>query len=316
MLDWKKNMKKKYRNITVPYYYIDDKKSIRGYIFKDKLYLEDNLYNLFKDFLGFYLDYHIEIEGKIIIVHSLEEVAELLLNNYNSFKIPKKYIGEYSEIEYKQFIKVLKYLKSESRPKSFEKVIVKDYSINTFQKVKYYFQNYRYNKMLEEMKKYDYKVPTKVYSKYYKRNLYVVDGEPFWSLSSAFENIYQIGFYYQYNGDGIDEYSEHSHQHDFEYVIHDVFNNPDKFIIYDFQKQFFSKQEVDFLNALVQKLKDISFESDSNEYEYLYNGPLANEYYKYQDNKQWLKAFFIDKKIQSILKKEKNKKLQNHKIKY
>ncbi len=311
-------MKKKYRNITVPYYYVNYKKNIIGYIFKDKLYLEDNLYDLFKDFIGFYLDYHIEIKGKIMIVHSLEEVAELLLNNYKTFKIPNKYRNDFSGIEYKQFIKVQKYLKEGSRPKPYEKVIVKDHNINAFLKVKYYFQNYRYNKMIKKMKKYDYKVPTKVYSKAYRRNFYVVDGEPFWSLLSAFENIYQIGFYYQYNGDGIDEYSKHSHQHDFEYVINDVLERPNEFKIYEFQRQFFSNQEINFLNALAQKLKDISFIPCSSEYEneYLYNGHLSNKYYKYRENKQWIKAFLINKRIQLILKRNKKINLQNHKIKY
>lgn len=311
-------MKTKYRNITVPYYYVNYKKDIVGYIYKDKLYLENNLYDLFKDFLGFYLDYHIEIEGKIMIVHSLEEVAQLLLNYYKTFKIPSQYTNDFSAIEYKQFIKVQNYLKEGTRPKPYEKVIVKDSKINIFQKIKYYFQDYRYNKMIKEMKKYDYKVPTKVYSKFYKRNLYVVDGEPFWSLLSAFENIYHIGFYYQYNGDGIDEYSNHSHQHDFEYVIHDVINHHDTFKIHEFQIPFFSKQEIAFLNALAEKLKQISFTPCPNEYEsdYFYKGNLANKYYNYRDNKQWLKAFIINKKIQSIIKSNKRRKLQNHKIKY
>lgn len=311
-------MKRKYRNITVPYYYINNKKNIRGYIFKDKLYLEDNLYDLFKDFLGFYLDYHIEIEGKIIVAHSLGEVAELLLNNYKTFKISPKYKNDFSKREYEQFIKIQKYLKESSRPKPFETVIVKDSNINTLQKIKYYFQDYYYNKMIKEMKKYDYKIPTEVYSKSYRRNVYVVDGEPFWTLLSAFEYIYQIGFYYQYNGDGIDEYSEHSHQHDFEYVICDVIDNPNEFKIYDFQKKFFSKQEIIFLNALAQKLKDISYTSCSWKYEnnYFYKGPLSNRYYKYRDNKQRIRTFLINKKIKLIMKRNKKRNLQNHKIKY
>lgn len=245
-------------------------------------------------------------------------MAELLLNNYRTFKILKKYKNDFSEREFEQFIKIQKYLKEGTRPEPFEKVIVKDNNINIFQKIKYYFKNYRYNKMIKEMKKYDYKVPTKVYSKSYRRNFYVVDGEPFWSLLSAFENLYQIGFYYQYNGDGIDEYSKHSHQHDFEYVIYDVINNPNEFNIYEFQMQFFSKQEVNFLNALAQKLKDISFVPCSHEYEndYLYKGPLANTYYKYRDDKKWIKAFLINRKIQLIIKRNKRKKLQNHKKNY
>jgi len=174
-----KIMKRKYRNITIPYYYIDNKKDIRGYIFKDKLYLENNLYNLFKDFLGFYLDYHIEIKSKIIVVHSLEEVAELLLNNYNTFKIPQKYKEDFSKNEYKQFIKIQRFLQENTKPEPFKELIVKDCKVNTYQKIKYYFRNYRYNKMIKEMKKYDYKVPTKIYSKSYKRYFYVVNGNPF-----------------------------------------------------------------------------------------------------------------------------------------
>ncbi len=306
-------IKKKYQNITIPYFYANYDKDIVGYIYKNEFYSEDNLNNLFNEFIGFYLNYHIEINGKLQIVHSLEDVAKLLLDNYDNFVIPLKYKDDFSENEYKEFIKVQKFLKEKKHPKFNEPTIVKEYEHNIFRKLKNFFHNYHWNKFLEEMKKYNYDIPTKVYSKQYKRYFYIANGQPYWSVLNAFEEIYFISFYYQYNGDGINEYSNHFHSHDFEYIIRDVIDFTNEFQIYEFQKKFFSKQEINFLNALKEKLINMNYKPSNNN-KFLYNGPLAKKYYEYYDKNKYFKAFLYDKKLQRIVKNNKKQDLINHKI--
>ena len=85
-------MKRKYKNITVPYFYFDDKNNNSYFIYQDKEYTKLN--ELFKDFIDDELTYHIEVKDKQKEVHNLEDVVELLINNYKTFKIPRKYYEE------------------------------------------------------------------------------------------------------------------------------------------------------------------------------------------------------------------------------
>ena len=73
-------MKRKFKNITVPYFYFDDKNNNTYFIYQDNKYYKLN--DLFKAFIDEELTYHIEINKKIKEVHNLEDVAELLINNY------------------------------------------------------------------------------------------------------------------------------------------------------------------------------------------------------------------------------------------
>ena len=75
-------MKRKFKNITIPYFYFDDKNNTTYFIYQDNKYYKLN--DLFKSFIDEELTYHIEINKKIKEVHNLEDVAELLINNYMS----------------------------------------------------------------------------------------------------------------------------------------------------------------------------------------------------------------------------------------
>jgi len=300
-------IKNKYRNITIPYFYANYNQNISGYIYKDEFYSKNNLDSLFNDFIGFYLDYHFEVDGVISTVHSLEEVAEGLLNNYNSFKIPSQYKEDFSDSEYKAFIKAQEFLKENK-----QLVIEKNAITNNFKN-----KNSPWNKLIKEIKGYNNTRPIKVYSSVFKRYFYVANSYPYWSLLSTFEEIYGVGFYYQYNGDGIDEYSDHQHAHDFEYVIREALERPHDFKIYKFQEQFFSKQEIKLLNAITKKLKSTPYESNISYYnDILYNGELAHKYYEYRDKKRYFKAYLCNKKIKRIIKANQKKRLENHKITY
>lgn len=306
-------IKRKYRDITIPYPYCYYKKGLSGYIYKDQFYSNDELNDLFNDFVGFYLNYHIEVNSKIEIVHSLDGVMELLLDNYNNFKIPNEYKDDFSEDEYQQIMKIQKGLKENTKIKKQTEIIVDSKKIKHRRKIIDSMKNYHFYKTLKEMKNYQFSIPERVYSKYYKRHFYAVEGEVYWNLLTAFEDLYNIGFYYQYCGDGIDKFSDHYHSHEFEYVISDAINKSNEFQIYGFQKQFFSKQEINFLESLVQKLKDISYHPIEDD---LYKGSLALEYNKLCDEGKVIKAFLCDKKINRDIKRIKKEKLKNHKIKF
>lgn len=243
----------------------------------------------------------------------MEEVTELLLDNYNNFKIPNEYKRDFSEEEYQQIMKIQKSLKENTKRAKQTEMIVDNSKIKSRRKIIDLIKNYRFYKTLKEMKKYQSSIPERVYSKYYKRHFYVVEGEVYWNLLTAFEDIYNIGFYYQYCGDGKDEFSNHYHSHEFEYVISDAINKSNEFQIYEFQKQFFSEQEIKFLESLVQKLKDISYHPIEDN---LYKGSLTLEYNRLCDEGKVIKAFLCDKKINRNINKIKKEKLKNHKIKF
>ena len=128
-------MKKKFKNITVPYYYCDKKNNTTYYIYKDNKYYKLN--DLFKDFINYELNYHIEIDKKEIILHNLSDVIEELVLNPKSFKINKEYYEEYS-IDELSYIKKLqkKLLNNELKP-LYERNIEPKYSFRDLKEIKY-----------------------------------------------------------------------------------------------------------------------------------------------------------------------------------
>ena len=298
-------MKQKYKNITIPYHYQTSKKYSDVYIYKNRYWTDLNA--LYTDFIGFYLDYHIEVKGKIVTVHSLEEVAKTLLLNYPDAKILPKYRKEYSENEYAYFEKMLNNI--------FKVKDQKTTSLNS-EKISFNLKDYWWYKANKEIKKEQKEdLLYQTYSKIYKENIWVLNGK-IMPLLRAMEEILNTSFYYQYGGDGKDEYSNHEHQHDFESIIKDVYYFGKDFIIYDFQKKFFSKQELKFLSALKEKLISLGYKQtkELKDSDNLYYSDLSQEYWALKDHKKNLQAFFILNKIKNQKKKSIKEDLKNHKL--
>lgn len=275
-------MRKLYKNINIPYHFFDRNSFQMYYIYNNKKYYDLNL--LFNDYLGSYLTYHFKINGEIKEVHNLSDIANYLIEDYKTFEIPDEYKDEYTEREYKELYYIKKNLlenKSKEtnsfyRPVSFKK----------------FFRNPKDYLSYLEFKKYkELSIPKKVYSKVLKRDVYVLYGEFFNNAMNALDALFGVSFYYQFNGDRIEDSYNHSHEHEFESVVKCIFSQFDEFIIYDFQKQFFSKQELIFINKLLKKLKKDKFTSiyykNSNDY----FQKSINEYRYLKDNKKYLKLF-------------------------
>lgn len=302
-------MKRKYLNITIPYKYYNNKTLENGYIYKDKFWT--NLNDLFWNFLGSFLSYHVLVNNEEIEVHSLEEVIYYLTKYPNNFEIPNKYKNEYSNIEYKSINKFHKDLLNNNLE------IIEYYPLKKWRFRK--FDDYRWHRALKEAQKYkDVIFPIKVYNKVYKREVYVLKGEIYKSLIYALEHISSLSFYYQYNGDGKKDSYNHNHSHEFELVIDRVIEDKD-FKIYDFQEEFYSKQELELIKKLQLKLTKMNFERIDLYYNSLNKNNLKKKWYdkirNYEKEKKYLRAFIYEKKVRYLENKIKKYNLSNYKIK-
>ena len=79
--------------------------------------------------------------------------------------------------------------------------------------------------------------------------------------------------------------------------------------IYDFQKKFYSEQELKIIDLLNKKFEELNFNLPKKEYD--------NESFKkweyYKDNKKYLRLLFFEIKEDLKDRKEKNDKLKRHK---
>lgn len=296
-------MKKKYKNITIPYHLYDKKENFSYYIYDDKKYYQLN--ELFKDFIDYELTYHIEINNKEKELHNLPDVIEQLLLHPKTFKISKKYNNEYSkdELSYinhlqKQLIK--KEITLTYDPSYYYKFCLRDI---------FNLKNILFNKKI--YKKYNHIIlPQKIYSKEYNHYYFVTSGYVYDNVIMALEQVYNNSFYYQYGGPNRENYYNHFHAHAFNEVINDVFNCFDKFKIHKFQEEYFSNQELELLNKLCSKLKSLKYkpyyrlflESDYEEYCYL------------KDNKKYIRLFFHNLKDYFKDIKDRKEILKSHKI--
>lgn len=295
-------MKLKYRNITVPYRRFDKKRNYSYYIYQDKEYTDLN--KLFTDFLGSYLTYHFKTKDTIHAVHNLNDVIEHLLYHYEDFEIPKEYKSEYSTWEYKYLTTLQKRLIKdelvvESKPEEFPLSLseVKDKKRYLFEKDIYY--KYR-----------NVKIPKKVFSEEYNHHYYVVGGEYFDSLNHALDMVFDLTLYYQSGGTKNPNNNSHVHTHSFDELIALIFSNSSKFKIHVFQRQYYSKQELEFLEKLSEKLKEMKFHSveknyDKTDYE---------EYFFYKDNKKYIRLLFHNIRIHFDELKHQKEVLKSHKI--
>ncbi len=292
-------MQRKYKGITIPYHYTNKKANYTCYIYNDQEYLDLN--SLFQDFLGLYLTYHYEAKDKLYEVHNLSEVLEALLKNKDTFKIPKEYQEEYSEEE-------LKYIKG------LQKCLINDtlkiaYDKNREFNKKDYPSTKSYNMALEVYDKYRRVViPKKV--NLYNHSYYVVAGEYFESIYHALDYVYNDNLYYQFGGTKKENNRNHLHSHSFDDLISLIFSNSEEFKIHVFQRQYYSRQELDFLTKLATKLKKMNFHSikfnpDKIEYE---------EYWYLKDEKKFFKLLINNIRWHRLNKQYEKDVLESHKI--
>lgn len=296
-------MKNKHKGITVPYLYYDKKENYTYYIYQDRKYTDLN--ELFTDFIGSYLTYHYEINGKIKEVHNLSEVLYALIKNKNVFRIPSKYKKEYSNDEYryiknlqnKLINKKLKIGYEKEQKFTFDIRHIKDYKLN------------RFNKTIYEKYK-DINIPKLIYSEDYNHNYYVVAGIAYESIYHALDEVFDDNLYYEYGGTKRANNRSFSHCHNFEDLINSIFKNNSKFKIHVHQQELYSEQELTFLNNLATKLKKMNYRSVQKPYD-----PQSSEEYIYlKENKQFFRLLEYNIRYYCEEKKYQKDILKSHKI--
>lgn len=296
-------MKKKFKNITVPYFYFDDKNNNSYFIFQDKEYIKLN--ELFKDFIDDELTYHIEVKDKQKEVHNLEDVVELLINNYKTFKIPRKYYEEYSKDELSYIQKLQKKLINNELLKAEDPIYNYHYRLRDILHLKHILFE---KKIYKEYK--DIILPKKIYSKEFNNYYYVTGGRYYGDILYALEDVYNNSFYYQFGGPNRENVYNHSHAHQFGEVINEVFWNFENFKIHKFQEEYFSKQEISLLNKLCSKLKKMKYKTVSRDY----TEEDYEEYCYLKDNKKYIRLFFHNLKNDIKDIKYRKEVLKSHKI--
>ncbi len=296
-------MKRKLKGITIPYLYYDKSKNYTYYIYKDKEYT--NLDKLFTDFVGSYLTYHFNINEKTHEVHNLSEVLEALLKNKKSFSIPKNYKEEYSKEEYAYITKLQDRLLNEKLKIENNQLYEHKFTIkNIFE-----YRLFKFTKeIFEKYKK--IAIPKKIHSNIFNHDYYVVAGSAYESIYHALDEVFDDSLYYQFGGTKKENNRSHFHSHNFDDLISLIFERSSKFKIHVFQQEFYSKQELEFLNKLADKLKKMKFHSverniDELDYE---------EYFYLKDNKKYLSLLIHNIRFYKEEKKYRNDVLNSHKI--
>lgn len=295
-------MKLKYRNITVPYKLFDKKENYTYYIYDNKKYTDLN--ELFTDFIGSYLTYHFEVKGKEKEVHNLYEVVEALVKNKDTFKIPKKYLEEYSEREYKYIFDLQKKLLNDKLSIQYDPEYEFKYSKREFGNKKYYnFSKEVYEKYRKVV------IPKKIHSDIYDKDYYVVAGRAYEKLLDALGEVYDGTFYYQFGGTKNPNNRTHAHSHEFEDLIGLIFCNSSNFKIHVFQREFYSNQELAFLEKLSIKLKELKFHSPERKLDV-----DVEEYFYLKDNKKIFKLMLHNIKYYIADYKYNKEVLKAHKV--
>lgn len=296
-------MHKKLKGITVPYLYYSKKDNYTYYIYQDKKYTDLN--KLFTDFLGSYLTYHYRVKDTLKEAHNLSDVLYDLIKNKGNIEIPKKYKEEYSQEEY-QYINNLK-----------DKIINKKLKIGYNQEHEYlfdikYIREYKLFKFTKKIyKEYkDLEIPKLIFSKEYKHNYYVVAGSAYESIYHALDEVFEDNLYYEFGGTKRNNNRSHSHCHSFDDLINLIFKNSSQFKIHLHQQQFYSKQELEFLNNLANKLKKMKFRSVEKPYDSLND----EEYIYLKDNKKIFSLLFHNIRYYKEEKKYERDVLNSHKI--
>lgn len=293
-------MKNNLKGITVPYRYYDKEDNYFYYIYKNKAYTD--LSKLFNKFLGSYLTYHFKIDKEIKEVYNLSDVLDCLLKNYDKFQIPKKYENEYSKGEYEYIIDLQNKLKDNKLIKPyFQKRIfktnIKELHLIRFNREIYY-------------KYQDVEIPKRVRSKVTKKEYYVLAGDSYQSIYDALDQVNDNNIYYQFGGTKKINNRTHSRAHNFDDLIELIFAQSDKFVIHKFQRECYSKQELEFLDKLATKLKEMDFHS----VEYEYDSLETDEYSYLKDSHRYIGLLFHTLRYHRKHKQYEKRVIESHKI--
>ena len=294
-------MKAKYRGITVPYQYFDKRRNYTYYVYKDKEY--HDLSKLFKTFVGSYLTYHFEVKEKEIEVHNLSEVLDNLIRFPDTFKIPTKYKREYSELEYDYIKGLLDAIKKDKLKINYNPSF--NYSKKDFKTNKIY----KFSKSIDQ-KYNDIVIPKRIKDRVFNNEYYVVGGVAYESIYYALEVVYEGELYYQFGGTKRTNNRTHQIAHNFDDLLGLILKKSTKFAIHTHQQEFYSKQEIEFLAKLADKLNDMGFKSVEPTYEEEY----TEEYNYLKDNHRYLGILLNNIKYYIKQKKHERQVLKSHKI--
>lgn len=295
-------MKNKLKGITVPYKYYDKEENYTYYIYKDKMYTDLN--KLFTKFVGSYLTYHYALAGELKEVHNLSEVIDSALKSYKDFSIPTEYKKEYSALELKYIDRLINDLTNNKLEKPYEHEFT--YSIKDFKNRKLFkFNKYIYNQYKDTL------IPKKVRTQeYYKHDYYVVAGVAYQSIYHALDEVFDENVLYLFGGTKNPNNRTHSRSHSFDDLIGLIFENSNKFVIHKFQQEFYSKQEINFLNLLADKMNELGFKSVERTYDSLDD----KEYNLLKEQHRYLKLLFLNIHMARKEKQFQNKVIASHKI--
>ncbi len=198
-----------------------------------------------------------------------------------------------------------------------EKLVNNELKIGYNQEREYHFdishikeyKLYKFTKAIYNKYK-DLIIPKLVFSEDYKHNYYVVAGSAYESIYHALDEVFDDNLYYEFGGNKRNNNRSHSHCHSFEDLINLIFANSNKFKIHIHQQQYYSKQELDFLNALATKLKKMNFHSIEKEYDSL----DSEEYIYLKENKKIFSLILYNIRYYKEEKKYQKDILKSHKI--
>ena len=294
-------MKAKYNGITVPYQYFDKKRNYTYYVYKDKEYTDPS--KVFKAFVGSYLTYHFEVKEKEIEVHNLSEVLDNLLRFPDTFKIPAKYKEEYSDLEYDYIKGLLEAIKKDTLKINYNPIF--DYSKKDFKTAKIY----KFSKEVD--KKYnDVVVPRRIKDHIFNNDYYVVGGVAYESIYHAIDVVYEGELHYIFGGTKNPNNRTREQVHNFDDLVSKIFKKSTKFIIHVYQQEYYSKQELEFLNLLADKINEMGFKSIEPKYEEEY----TEEYNYLKDNHRYLGILINNIKYYLKQKRHERQVLKSHKI--
>jgi hypothetical protein len=295
-------MKNSLKGITVPYKYYDKKENYTYYIYKNKMYTDMN--KLFTKFIGSYLTYHYEIEKDLKEVHNLSEVIEAVLKNYKVFSIPDKYKKEYSTIELKYIKRLVDDLNNNKLEKPYEHEF--SYSIKDFKNRKLF----KFNRFIFNQYK-DTFIPKKVRTqKYFKHDYYVVAGTAYQSIYHALDEVFDENVLYLFGGTKNPNNRTHQKARNFDDLVSLIFKKSTRFMIHVHQQEFYSKQELEFLQKLADKINELGFKSIEPKYEEEY----TEEYNYLKDNHRYIGILLNNIKYNLKQHRYEKEVLKSHKI--
>jgi len=294
-------MKRKYMGITVPYRYFDKRRNYTYYVYKDKEY--HDVAKVFKAFVGSYLTYHFEVKEKEIEVNNLADVLDNLIRFADTFKIPTKYKDEYSDEELEYIKGLQEAIKKETLTINYNPAF--NYSKKDFKTVKIY----KFSKEID--KKYnDVVIPKRIKDRIFNNEYYIVGGVAYESIYRALDVVYEGELHYIFGGTKNPNNRTREQAHNFDDLLGLILKKSTKFMIHVYQQDYYSKQELEFLKLLADKLNEIGYQSVSEKYEEEY----TEEYNYLKDNHRYLGILINNIKYYLKQKRFNRDVIKSHKI--